>query len=298
MITSFDCNKIENVEFFVRVKVGKTFCFNKVAVDGDVKDSLKQMLSDTLYSFGVSMNAYQVSETHSATSRYVADLLDPLFVNIKDYIDEGFTAINSDAIQQYGNLPFYKAVFHSENGTEIIAIRSASYFRSILKHKNRLIRVMDDTLRKVNDNIFKLDHDFDFLVFENRIYIKNTNSFEAIANLKEIIREEAVAKLDAIQEQMDFVDFSGLAEKAAKSSRIARLIISVAHQEGLSSLTKDKVLQLTEENNVMVDDDGIIKIVDGFEKDFLEVLDKRRYSVAFVDGQKELFRAQTRLKLM
>jgi hypothetical protein len=61
--------------------------------------------------------------------------------------------------------------------------RRASQFKGFLSGQNRLIRWLDDSLKTIDFNIFRLDRVFDFILTSDKIFILHPASFEFIADL-------------------------------------------------------------------------------------------------------------------
>jgi hypothetical protein len=128
---------------------------------------------------------------------------------------------SGDALEDPAALFCYFARMVDARSRRLTAVRRASQFKGIVK--KRLVQFVTDALKLVEDDTFKLDEEFDFLVDRNRIHILRPSGFESIAELQGAVREAVPANVEIIQNDIPFVDFSNIAEYAAGHTRAASL---------------------------------------------------------------------------
>src|SRR2546426_481228 len=70
----------------------------------------------------------------------------------------------------------YFARLTDSKGRRLTALRRATQFKGVLK--SRLLRLVTDSLKLVEDHIFKLDRDFDLLIDSANVHILRPSGFE------------------------------------------------------------------------------------------------------------------------
>ena len=189
----------------------------------------------------------------------------------------------------------YFARFTDGVDRRLTATRRATQFKGVLK--SRLIRVFDDSLKIVEDDIFKLDNDFDLLVDSDSTHIWRPSAFEFMGALKQAILDAVPTNVEAIQAELPFVDFSGIEAYAKVRPRAARYLASIRSQV-LQGVDRQALIELCCNTDVGVAEvDGKLSVDDGSEMGFLEVLDRRRYGLELVPDQPERFRASRRERM-
>ncbi|MDC0610224.1 DUF4868 domain-containing protein [Vibrio sp.] len=298
MINGFNFNDIVNTEFSFRVEEDDDCTFQSAPTDLNIKSALRQMLMLTANEFNdvdAEILPYEVSEKYSSKEILHTVLHDPIFDEVIEIRDLDDTGINPDSINNPALIPYYRVRFYDSDNNVVVAVRKASYFKSILKQRSRLVRLVDDSLESCEDSIFKLDFDFDFLIVNDDVYILRPANFESIVNLGDEVLERAADKVDTLEESLDFIDFDNIRDLVGRSKRAARLVISVSSRDDLDQISEDNIIELSERTGVeLVEDDGLLRPRDGEEIEFLEVLDRRRYVVELIDGNQEAYRAPSR----
>jgi hypothetical protein len=147
---------------------------------------------------------------------------------------------------------------------------------------------MDDSLTTLDRDVLKLDNAFDFVIDEQFVYILHSSGFESIAQVDEKILDRAKEKALELQQRIAFVDFTGIADHAAKHKRSARLVAAVWSRKNLDTLSATKVKRFARHTEVeFIETNGVIKPLDGHEAGLLEAIDYRRYRVDIdTDGAK------------
>ena len=91
-------------------------------------------------------------------------------------------------LKQPGRVFSYFARFTDNNGERLTAMRRSMEFKGVLRHRHRLVRIVNDTLRMAQDDIFRLDTEFDLLIASDEVRILRPAGFETIGRLQEVIR--------------------------------------------------------------------------------------------------------------
>jgi hypothetical protein len=164
--------------------------------------------------------------------------------------------------------------------------------------KKRLIRFSADALKLVEDDVFKLDNDFDLLIDGNNVHVLRPKSFELVSELQAAIMNAVPANVRAIGRQLEFVDFAGIQAYAGRHPRAARYLASIRNQP-IQNISRRALTDYCRANGVEIGRaGGQIVVNDDHVMAFLEILDRRRYGVKLVaDAPPELFRAGSREKV-
>ncbi|EGQ9180259.1 DUF4868 domain-containing protein [Vibrio alginolyticus] len=303
MIEGFNLTKIQNVELSLKITNTEFDCFQSPPTDAEIKLTLKSMLTDTIKHFENTeeeLEDFDISENYGTTATLKASIQDEeLYKKIHDIRDSADGAVDGDIIKNPQNIPYYRVKFYDDEGNVVIGVRTATYFKSILKQRSRIVQLYDDTLTPCNDTLFKLDNDFDFVIAKNDVFVYRPRLFEAIANLEEELLQTAADRVETLARSLEFVNFDGIEKKASESKRAAKLVLSLAARDDLMQISQANVMKNAQETNLNLEQNEAGQIVpkEGSELDFLEMLDRRRYAIELVDGTKEIYRAPSRKKV-
>ena len=135
--------------------------------------------------------------------------------------------------------------------------------------KNKLISLCDDTLKIVEEKVFKLDADFDLLIDNSNIHIIRPSAFEFAGRLQEVILKAVPANLASIAADIDYVDFTSIQAYAEQRPRAARYIASIKSQVETKNINKDSLKSLCEHTGVgLTIEDGKFFVNEGSELGF------------------------------
>ena len=180
----------------------------------------------------------------------------------------------------------------------LTALRRATQFKGVLKSKNRLVRMLDDTLKIIEDTVFKLDNDFDLLINGANVHILHPSGFEFAGQLQQAILAAVPENIKAIQKDLAFVKLDGIEAYAGKHPRAARYLASIRAQGETKDIDKALLKKMCKQTDVDVSESkGTLYVAAGHEMGFLEVLDRRRYEVSLVKEKLERYKAASRKKL-
>jgi hypothetical protein len=294
MPAQFDLGTTQVTEFGVGIDEDNGPRFVLVPVDDEVQAVLRQMVAATRSAMqdAGEPSAYQPSEKHAAQENLHLPLNDALASTVRAIHEVQNLPTESKALKDPKNLFCYFARLGDGKGNHLTAVRRASSFKGVLESK--LLSFLDDSLKIVEDDVFRLDEDFDFLIDAAGVHIFRPAGFESIGKLRDEIMKAAPANVKAIQADITFVDFGPIQAYALKHPRAARYLASIRLQEtknidkaALKKHCTNMGLGVNEKHGTLsVEPDSIM--------DFLAVLDRRLYQVELVKNSPESFRASSR----
>lgn len=300
MNLEFDPQNVSVAEFGVGRDDGNRERFVAMPVGADVQAVLQEMVQatwDAMQNDGEQPRKYEPSEKHASMESLYLPLEDELAASVRALHEASTLEIDSAALHDPSLVFAYFARFTDQKGRRLLALRRATQFKGILKKRNRLVRMVDDTLTIIDDTVFKLDNDFDLLVDGENVYILRPSGFEFAGRLQQAILDAVPQNIEKIAQAVDFVEFESIASYASTRPRAARYLASIRGQAG-GSIDKDLLGKLCKQTGVEINEsNGRVSITTGHELAFLEVLDRRRYEVSLVKDEPELYRAASRRKL-
>lgn len=287
--------EVNSVEFGVCYDIGDDEEYCLIPTDANVKEALQEMFSSSrnhLLAKNEEIRIYQPSEKYGSMERVKISLNDTILPKVKRLYDAENIPTLSGTIE-VDRLGFYFCIFHDNQNNKLLAVRRATYFKGVIK--KQLLSFVDDALRIFEDNVFKLDKDFDFLVCDDVVYILRPTNFAYIASLDSVIKSQAVESVEHISEELHFVDFSILSEYVSKRTRAARLVASIRSSDNISGISQEKLESYCVKTNVpFIEENGKIRPEEGSEMDFLKLLDRRLYHISLIDGVDENYEAENR----
>lgn len=292
----FGLNSIQHVEFGVGRDVDDARTYAYVPVDRGVQQALREMVAATwaaMQRLSTDPPRYDPSEKHAGEEYLHLPLDDELSASLKSLHE----AVNLDpaanALQDPGKVFCYFARLTDSKRRKLTALRRATQFKGVLK--NQLIRLADDTLKIIEDRVFKLDANFDLLIDDATIHILRPSGFEFAGQLQSAILAAVPQNVKALQHDVSFVDFGGIAAYAAKHPRAARYLASIRGQKESKNIDKRSLKELCKATGVEFrQSNGKLLVDESHVMGFLEVLDRRRYEVQLVKDQPEHYRAASR----
>lgn len=301
MNLDFDIGNVTVTEFGVGRDDGDEQTFVAVPVDAGVQDALREMVQATWDAMQKDKDGpakYEPSEKHGSTEYVYLPLDDELAASVRELHEAESLNIDAAALTDRTDVFCYFARLTDNSKRRLTALRRATQFKGVLKSRNRLVRMLDDTLTIIEDSVFKLDNDFDLLVDGTKVHILRPSGFEFAGKLQQAILAAVPKNIKAIQKDLAFVEFDGIEAYARKHPRAARYLASIRGQEETRNIDKSLLKKLCKETGVEVTESkGKISITSGHEMGFLEVLDRRRYEVNLVRKNPERYRAGSRRKI-
>jgi hypothetical protein len=292
-------NNYRQVEFGVCSVVNNIETFYRVPIDNSVRETLIEMLEEfyaTHNSILDEADQFQPSEKYASTEKLFINLDQENLGSLQElYNTDGLPVSELEFTDLAKDISYYFGVFYPKKGAKTIAIKRPAQFKGLLKKK--LIQYIDDTLKSVPDNIFKLDNDFDFVIQGNNIDILHPSGFIFIADIDEEIMSRAVESTIQLSESIDFINFESMAEFVGQSKTAAKLVASIKSRTDLESTSQKKLLQTCKTMGINVKNiKGIIVPDPDSIIDFLQVLDRREYEVDLTENDAEIYIAGSRKK--
>lgn len=302
MKLDFDLENVTVVEFGVGRDAAAGRSFVAVPVDEDVQDALHEMVEATQVSIEVlemEMDGparYEPSEKHGNTEYLRLPLRDTLATTVRALHEASNLDLAASALNEPSEVFCYFARLTDSKHRRLTALRRATQFKGVLK--KRLIRLVSDSLKLIDDDVFKLDTDFDLLVDAAAVHILRPSGFEFTSKLQDAILDAVPENVKTLAGDLKFVVFDGLEAYARKHPRAARYLASILAQEDVRQIDKALLKRACRLTGVEVQESkGKITIAPGHEMGFLEVLDRRRYELELIKGTPERFRAASRRRL-
>jgi hypothetical protein len=241
---------------------------------------------------------YEPSEKHAATEYLYLPLDDGMVEFLRNLHQAASFGIDTTALTEPSDVFCYFVRFTDKKKRRLTALRRATQFKGVLKSKNRLVRMLDDTLQIIEDTVFRLDRDFDLLVDNSNVHILRPSGFEFAGKLQRAILDAVPDNIKVIQKDLAFVNFASIETYAANHPRAARYLASICGQGQTKNIDKAALRKICKCTGVEVSESkGRIVVSAGHELAFLEVLDRRRYELELVKGQPERFKAGSRTRL-
>jgi len=292
MRDEFGFDRIRSVEFCVNLGHSTTGPINYlVPSDTSVQDALREVLATTVNALqpdGDEWATYELSEKYAATESLRADLRSEPMAAIRALHGEEGWEVNADALSDPSRLAYYFGVFRDDQGQKLLGVRQAAQFKGVVNA--RFLSIVDDTLRMVPDRVFKLDHQFDFLITANHVYVLRPAGFERVAEVEEHASAKAREMAVALGKTIKFLDFSTLADYVGHHKRAARLIAALHSRGDLKTVKRSMFCKAGAESGVVLQAAGRkIAPAKGSELGCLQLLDYRRYTIALAPGQKPAF---------
>lgn len=301
MKLDFDFASVTAVEFGVGIENGGQQKFVCVPVDADVQQALQEMAKESwqlMNKDDEGPRLYEASEKHGSIEYLFLPLASEFAAPLIDLHRASQLPLNTQALNEPSDIFAYFCRLTDNEKRSLTALRRASQFKGILKSRNRLVRMIDDTMQIIPDAVFKLDSDFDLLIDSVQVHILRPSGFEFAGNLQRAIQDAAPRNIAAIAADLPFVNFESIDKYARRHTRAARYLASINSQAETKNIDKTLLVNLCTQTEVEIEEqDGKIMVKSGHELGFLEVLDRRRYEIYLVREQPEHYRAASRRKI-
>jgi hypothetical protein len=284
------------VEFGVCLENGDGEEYRLIPSVADVQQALKDMLATTwgeLFDTEEEIQEFSPAEKYAATERLWVALDSELVVNHRQAFEAENLPTDAGALGRIAQVISYFAIFRDSDDNKLIAIRRATQFKGILRQK--LIRFTNNAVHIIHDDVFKLDTDFDFLIYDDKIYIWRPSAFVFISAMDGQIAACAAANVDRIATDVTCVDFAGLKEFVSGHKLAMRLVAAIKSRSDLAAISKKRLKAECKEAGLKVEQrDGKLVPAEGSEMGFLMLLDRRRYTVTLIEKLPETYEAPSR----
>lgn len=299
MKLDFDLLDATITEFGVGRDDGDKQVFSFVSVDGEVQVALREMSRATwatMQALATVPVSYEPSEKYSSCEHVYLPLTDHLAERMRDLHTANNLPTDGNALEKPSEVFCYFAQFTDGQNRRLTALRRATQFKGVLK--SRLIRLVSDALKFVEEKVFKLDVDFDLLIDAHNLHILRPSGFEFVGELQQAVLAAVPKNIEAIKQDLKFVDFSIIAEYASQHPRAARCLASIRVQKETKNIDKGLLKKHCKRMGIEIKELKGKLVVEGDDvMRFLEVMDRRQYEVELVKGKPERFKAGSRSRL-
>lgn len=290
-----------SIEFGIGIEngVGPDTLF-KVPVDDSVKQVLfemKEAFDNQYTAFPEAATTFELTEKYATTEHLVYPLIQNDLPDLHNlYHNSGRIPVNTINITDVlPTISYYFAIFTHNNRSKTIGVKRPTQFKGLLRRK--VMRVLDDSLMIVPDNLFKLDSDFDFFINELNIDILHPNGFLYISKIDEQTLSRAAAATNALSHRVPFINFAHMAPLVERSKTAARLISSIKARVDLDRTSENLLMAKCALHNIQIQQiDGKIAPDDTHLVLFLQLLDRRVYDYELIDNESEQYLASSRTR--
>lgn len=147
----------------------------------------------------------------------------------------------------------------------------------------------------MEDNVFKLDSDFDFIVADDTISALHVSGFDKIAEMDDGVRSAAVENVAQLATVLPTIAFDNMLEYVSTHKRAARIVSSLRARQDLAATPATNLKRACKLSRVAVQMiDGRLHADAGHEMSLLKLLDRRLYTAPLICGQWEQYEAASR----
>ena len=294
----FTFEQTETTVFGIGRKRGSDRIFEQVPTNKNVQDELRKCASATwkiMQKGEEGSQAYDPSDETASTKYTHISLNDRMAAIFHDLQKADNLTKNPSVLSDMSDAFCYFAQFTDSAHRKLTAVHRTAQFKSL--GKSRLMSWIDGTLKLVENPVFKIDAVFDLLIDSKFVHILHPKGFEFVGNLEQFILSSAQEHAEIIQKDLPFVDITPVKQYAATHIRAARCLASIRARSWTKDIDRDALKQACYDTNVkVVESNGQLDVSDDITG-FLEVLDRRRYSVGLVMDSPEQFRAASRRRI-
>ena len=290
--------EIVSTEFFVAREAEDAISYAHIPIAAPVATALREMLTATMdaLEFGdaaIPWEAFELSQKYSSEERLRASVADAHFERIRELLALQNIAVDANAIREPEFIAYYFVIFTDNVGERLIAVRRAAQFKGILHA--RVLSMVDDTLILDQRSLFKLDNDFDYVVTGDEVFILRPAGLEFTAQVGTHIREAVAQTVAEVSAILPFIDFTGLTAYIRLHRNAARLMGALRLREDLAQISRSKLEKQCRNCRIEFrEHEGRILPSEGHELSFLQLLDRRRYSLSLIARREELYEAPNR----
>jgi hypothetical protein len=299
MALNFDFAKVKVTEFGIGRDTNTGSDYRLVPVDQGVQSALTEMAEATwlaAHNLTADPPRYEPSEKYGSTEYVYLPLDDELATTLRNLHQANNLPMDAGALRDPDGVSIYFARLADKSGRRLTALKRAAQFKGALK--GQFVRFLSDALRLVEDRLFRLDAEFDVLIDSERVHVLRPAGFEALADMNETLLSVLPKHVAALERDMPFVDFAPILGFASKHPRAARYLASIHAQGETASIDSQRLITQCALNEVEIcRANGVIKVGERNIMGFLEVLDRRRFSVELVTGSPERYTAPSRRRL-
>lgn len=296
----FDLADIAAVNFAVALRSNSERYF--VPTDTATKNTLKTILQSTVEAFDQldgDWRPHDISEDYGKRRRVYAERDTDYLSDLSAIFDEGALDDLSGAHEHIRDIEYYYSIFFDSDGRKVIGIKKGMQLKGVLGARNRLVRLADDTLQLIEDDVLKLDPEFDAIITSSHILMLKVRAVEYMANIVEHVAGAAAHKVQQIHDTISFLDLSRIQENIFKHPQMARMAASILDRDDLSDIKRDRIEDIAAHQGLVFKEvDGRLQCRREDEAKLLEILDSRLYHLDLTATGPVPYRATGRQKVI
>ncbi|RWO81036.1 Kiwa anti-phage protein KwaB-like domain-containing protein [Mesorhizobium sp.] len=292
----FDGGAIESVNFGVRLRSSGNMYF--VPTDAGTKNALRAIYRDTVFAFyGIltDWEAYDISEDYGVRRRIYADKENEFMADLSAVFGAGALDDIANFQNHAQDVDYYFAEFTDNQNRRAVGIKKATRFKGTIAARNRLVRLVDDTLVFIEEDVLRLDEEFDLIVTDAHVYILNVGPMEQVAKIVANVAATAAAKVQAIHD----MDLSRIVVQIGSHPRVARQAASVAANPNLAAFQRAPIEALAAQHGIKFKEleNGRLQCRVQDHAKLIELLDARRYHLDLAGDGGDPYRASGRQRV-
>lgn len=272
-----------------------------IPTDAPTKMVLREVLTSTVNAFAAAdanWEEYDISEDYGDTRPIYAPRSSEYFTDVSSIYELGALSDLSNLNEHISDVDYYFCEFYDADNSKLVGVKKATQLKSTLAARNKLVRIVDDTLQIIPDSVLKIDPTFDALISNEFIFILKPRPLEYIANIVDRVAGAAADKVQFIHDNVPFLDLSRIKTKISQHPRLARLAASIASRDDLANFQREKIELLAARHGVTFKEiDGRLRCNVADEGKLLEMLDARRYHLDLTTDEAVPYRASARQRV-
>jgi hypothetical protein len=283
------------------VKMRSDASLHFIPTDAGTKTVLTDVLHATIDTFnGIygDWQGYDISEDYGEPRRIFSARNAEHFGDVSAIFDIGALNDLANLDEHIRDIDYYFCEFRDEANAKIVGVKKAAQFKTTLAARNKLARLVNDTLQIIEENVVKIDPIFDALITDQHIFILKPRAIEYIADMVTHVAGAATEKVRHIHDSIAFLDLSRIEEKISSHPKMARMAASIAARDDLSEFQQAKIVSLATQHGIVFREVGgrlQCRVTD--EAKLLEILDARRYHLDLANDGGDPYRASARQRV-
>src|SRR5438270_2734427 len=253
MKLDFDFATVAVTEFGVGRDDGEGERFLLVPVDGEAQSDLREIVATTwrnMQELEPTPRRYEPAEKHAPSEHFYLPIGDDLAERVRAVHQANNLTVAGGTLSDPANVFCYFVRMTDGQGRRLTGLRRANQFKGILK--SRLLRFVSDALTLVEDDVFKLDNDFDLLIDASNVHILHPSGFEFVGHLQDAVLRAVPENGKAVQGDLTFVEFASIQTYALKHARAARLLASIRSQDEGKRIDKASLKRHCKTNGIEI----------------------------------------------
>lgn len=299
MDIDFDIKNVKSVNFGVGYKEASSRKFVELVVDQSVQDQLESMVVSTTKDMSGSPEKFEPSEDYTDGRYTFVPTDDPMVTQLSRLHSSDHLNTSDDGLAYLRNCFCYFARFRDNQDKRLTALRRAAQFKAGLKNRSRLISWVDNALQVVEDPIFRLNETFDILIDSKAVHIVHPSSFKELGQIDLFIQRAVSDNIQMLEAHLTNLNWAPIQEYAETHPRAAKLLASIRSNDYASDINLQSLKDSCNESGIAmeVNLNGNLTVPEDQILIFLEILDRRRYSIKLVDDNTEGYRATSRQRV-